>query len=149
MKIGDDIVNYKVVYFTRTGNSKRVAEKIANMLSCEALQITDNMNWKGGFGYLKGGYYASLNRDVEITIPENLDSADELIVVTPMWAGGIAPDIKAFLKSTTLDKVHLVVTYINSKLKDRVGFKSVTDIAKNKNDEDVIISNLVSDLTTE
>ena len=142
-------MNYKVVYFTRTGNSKRVAEKIANKLSCEALQITDNMNWKGVFGYLKGGYYASLNRDVDINIPENLDSDDELIVVTPMWAGGIAPDIKTFLKSTTLSKVHLVVTSLGSKLKDRSGFKSVTDIAKNKNDEDVIISNLVSNLTTE
>lgn len=142
-------MNYKVVYFTRTGNSKRVAEKIASKLSCEALQITDNMNWKGGFGYLKGGYYASLNRDVDINIPENLDSADELIVVTPIWAGGIAPDIKAFLKNTTLSKVHLVVTSLGSILKDRAGFKSVCDIVKNKNDEDVIILNFVSNLTTE
>lgn len=142
-------MNYKVVYFTRTGNSKRVAEKIASKLSCEALQITDNMNWKGGFGYLKGGYYASLNRDVDINIPENLDSADELIVVTPIWAGGIAPDIKAFLKNTTLNKVHLVVTSLGSILKDRAGFKSVCDIVKNKNDEDVIILNFVSNLTTE
>ena len=142
-------MNYKVVYFTRTGNSKRVAEKIASKLSCEALQITDNMNWKGGFGYLKGGYYASLNRDVDINIPENLDSADELIVVTSIWAGGIAPDIKAFLKNTTLNKVHLVVTSLGSILKDRAGFKSVCDIVKNKNDEDVIILNFVSNLTTE
>jgi len=59
-------MNYKVVYFTRTGNSKRVAEKIANKLSCETIQITDNINWKGILGFLKGGYYSSKNRNVGV-----------------------------------------------------------------------------------
>jgi flavodoxin len=139
-------VNYKVVYFTRTGTSNRVAEKIANKLSCEAIQITDNMNWKGILGFLKGGYYASKNKDVDIKIQGNLESADELIVVSPLWAGGVAPSIKTFLKTTSLDKIHLVVTSNGSNIKNPSGFKSVSGIVKSKNNEDVIINDLVNSL---
>ena len=76
-------MKYRVVYFTRTGNSRRVAEKIAAELSVEAAEITDHVNWKGFFGFLKGGYYASTDKDVEINLHESLNHADELIVVTP------------------------------------------------------------------
>ena len=147
IKKGDDIVNYKVVYFTRTGNSKRVAEKIANKLSCETIQITDNMDWKGILGFIKGGYYASQNKHVDIKIHGNLNIADEFIVVTPLWAGRETPAIRTFLKTITLDKIHLVVTSNGSNIKERSGFKSVSDIVKNKNNEDGIINTLVSSLS--
>jgi hypothetical protein len=139
-------VNYKVIYFTRTGNSRRVAEKIANKLSLEAIEITDNMNWKGISGFIKGGYYASKNKDVEIKIPENLDYSEELIVVTPLWAGKVAPAISTFLKTKALEKIRLVVTSDGSKLKDRSGYKSVCDIIKSKNNEEDVISNFVNSL---
>jgi flavodoxin len=139
-------VNYKVVYFTRTGTSKRVAEKIANKLSYEAIQITDNKNWKGILGFIRGGYYASKNKNVDIKINGNLDGADEIIVVTPLWAGGVSPAIKTFLKTTSLNKIHLVVTSKGSNIKNPSGYKSVTDIVKSKNNEDVIISNLIDSL---
>ena len=139
-------MNYKVVYFTRTGTSKRVAEKIANKLSYEAIQITDNKNWKGILGFIRGGYYASKNKNVDIKINGNLDGADEIIVVTPLWAGGVSPAIKTFLKTTSLNKIHLVVTSKGSNIKDPSGFKSVSDIIKSKNNEDVIISNLIDSL---
>ena len=139
-------MNYKVVYFTRTGTSKRVAEKIANKLSCEVVQITDNMNWKGILGFIKGGYYATRKKDVDIKIHGNLAGTDELIVVTPLWAGGVVPAIKTFFKTTTLDRIHLVVTSGNSIMKNPLGFKSVSDIMKSKKNEDDIINELVSSL---
>lgn len=139
-------MNYKVVYFTRTGTSKRIAEKIADKLSCECIQITDNMNWKGILGFIKGGYYATRNKPVNIKIHENLSDTDELIVVSPLWAGGVAPAIKIFLRTTTLERIHLVVTSINSTIKDISGLRSVSNIRKSKNNEDVIIDKLVKSL---
>ena len=139
-------MNYKVVYFTRTGTSKIVAEKIANKLSCEVIQITDNMNWKGMVGFIKGGYYATKNKAVDIKIRGNLADADELIVVSPLWAGGVVPAIKTFFKTTTLSRIHLVVTSGGSTIKDSLGFKSVSNIVKSKKNEDDIINDLVSSL---
>ena len=139
-------MNYKVVYFTRTGISKRVAEKIANKLSCEVVQITDNMNWKGILGFIKGGYYATKNKTVDIKIHGNLADTDELIVVSPLWAGVVVPAIKTFFETTTLNRIHLVVTSGGSTIKDPSGFKSVSDIVKSKNNEDGVINDLVSGL---
>ena len=140
-------MNYKVVYFTRTGTSKRVAEKIANKLSCETIEITDDMNWKGIIGFIKGGYYASKNKDVDIKLSKKIETFDELIVVTPLWAGDVVPAIKVFLKSTQIDKVNLVISSNGSIIKNRSGYKSVSDIVKSKNSEDEMIGNLIKILT--
>lgn len=140
-------MNYKVVYFTRTGNSRRVAEKIAKALSTEAIEITDNMNWQGVFGFIKGGFYASKNREVVIQVPENINGAEELIVVTPLWANKVTPAIHTFLKAQSLEKIHLVVTSGGSVLVDRSGYKSISDIVKRNNNEEEVISNLINSLS--
>jgi len=139
-------VKYKVVFFTRTNNCKRVAEKISDKLACEAILITDNMNWKGILGFIKAGYYSSTNKNVDIKVLGNLDVVDEYIVVTPLWAGGIAPATRTFLKTTPIDKVHLVVTSNGNHVKNRSGYKSVSDITKNNNNEELIINDLVKSL---
>ncbi|MFA9422107.1 MAG: flavodoxin family protein [Sedimentibacter sp.] len=139
-------MNYKVVYFTRTENSKRIAEKIANKLSCEIIQVTDDMNWNGPAGYIKAGYYSVQNKSVTISINGNLEGADEFIVVAPLWAGGIPPAIKVLLNTIEMTKVHLVVTSMGSLLKDRTGYKSVSDVVKSKNNEDTIIDELINSL---
>ena len=139
-------MNYKVVYFTRTGTSKKVAEKIANKLSCKVIEITDNMNWKGIFGFIKGGYYSSRNKAVDVNINGNIDNTDEFILVSPLWAGGLAPASRGFLKKIPADKIHLVVTSNGSNLKNRSGFKSISDIVRSKKNEDIIINGLVGNL---
>ncbi len=139
-------MSYKVVYFTRTGTSKRVAEKIADKISSRAVQITDNVNWKGIFGFLKAGYYASTNKKVDIKIHDNIYDTDEIIVVTPLWAGKITPTINTFLKTKNLKKIHLIVTSNGSKIKNRSGFKSGSDIVKKESSEEIIINNFTNSL---
>jgi len=147
-------MGYKVVYFSRTGISKRIAGKIANKISCTSIEVTDNMNWKGILGFLKGGYYASMNKDVEIKVNGVLDNNDEIILITPLWAGGPAPAIRIFLKNIPSDKVHLVVTADGSDVKKSIikyekknsNFKSVRGIIKNKNNEELVIEELVNEI---
>ncbi len=139
-------MKYIVVFFTRTNTSKRIAEKISNKLSCEVIQITDDINWKGVLGFIKAGYYSSMNKHVEIRVHGNFDAVDEYIVVAPLWAGGLAPTARTFLKTIPIDKVHLVVTSIGNHVKNRSGYKSVRDITKITSNEEMIIDNLVNSL---
>ncbi len=139
-------MSYKVVYFTRTGASKRVAEKLAEKLSCETVVISDNKNWNGFFGFMKGGFYSSLNKPVEIKLSKNLEVGDEVILVTPLWAGGLAPAAREFLKTVPMEKLHLVVTSNGSKLKEPSSYKSVSNVVKSSNDEDQVIEELVKTL---
>ena len=44
-----------VVYYSRTGNTKVVAEKIANQLNADISEIIDRKNRKGRLVFLTGG----------------------------------------------------------------------------------------------
>jgi len=140
-------MNIKVIYFTRTGNSKRVAEKIATKLNASVIQIDDHHQWKGFIGYIRAGFYSTVDKKVKITLSQPIESYDELIVVSPLWAGGAAPAIRAFFKLHPKEKSHLVITSIGSTIKDRSIYLSVTDIVERANDEDLKIDSLVSKIS--
>ena len=142
-------MRYKVVYFTRTNTSKRVAEIISERLTCDLVKITDHRNWNGKFGFFKAGYYSSTDKKVEIEILGDLENVDEYIVVTPLWAGGIASATKAFLNTIPREKVHLVVTSLGSHVKDRTGYKSISDITRQEGNETKVIDELVNRLANE
>lgn len=99
-----------VLFFSRTGTSKRVASKIANELGVTPLEITDDKNWHGILGYWKGGYYALANKNVNIKVSGSFKEADQYVVVSPLWAGGPAPATREFLNQVPKDKVNLVIT---------------------------------------
>ncbi len=137
---------YSVIYYTRTNHSKRIAEKIASQLSCDLSQITDNVSWKGLFGYLKAGFYSMTNKPVDIQRPDDSGAAEEYIVVGPLWAGGLACALRTLLNQLPRSKVHLVVTSISSLVKDRTGYLSVNDITERPDNEDAVIEALVNRL---
>lgn len=136
----------QILYFTRTNNSKRIAETIADTLGCKAIQFTDNRNWSGFLGYMKAGFYSSTDRKVDIEVLGKLEPTDANIVVAPMWAGGIAPAARTLIGQLGRDKVHLVVVSGGSHAKDRAGYKSVRDIAENEKNEKAVIEELVASL---
>jgi len=137
-------MKYKVVYFTRSGNSKRVAEKISNKLGTDLIEIRDHQRWNGFIGYMRAGFFSTVNKKVQITLSEPLQDYDELIVVSPLWAGGLASATRSFLSTLPRGKVHLVVTSIGSMIKDRTGYKSVTDIIERSQSEDAVIEKFAS-----
>lgn len=137
---------YGVLYFTRTNNSKRAAEKISNKLSCKLIQVTDNINYKGIFGWLKAGNYSMRNKHVDIEFLGDLDGIEEYIIVGPLWAGGLAPAVRTVLNEFPRDKVHLVVSSKRDHVEDRSGYASVHDITSETGNEDLIINNLTNNL---
>ena len=137
---------FGVLYFTRTNNSKRIAEKISNKLSCDLIQVTDNINYKGLFGYLKAGSYSMRNKPVDIEVLGNLDAVEDYVVVGPLWAGGLAPAVKTLLNQLPRNKVHLVVSSRKDPVEDRSGFLSVHDITRKAGNEDMVIEGLVDSL---
>lgn len=139
-------MNYKVVYFTRTGNCKRIAEKISKKLECEMIQVTDNKKWTGVSGFMRGGYYSSMNRKVEIKTTKKIDSYDELVVISPLWASGITPAIKKFLETVPMEKVNLVISSSGSILKKPKAYKTISNVIENKKNEDEVIDNLLKTL---
>lgn len=91
-----------VVYFSRTGNTKFVAEKIAEHLGAETCEVIDKKSRKGRFAFLTGGYESIRKKLTEIEMSKTVDNYDFIIIGSPVWANGITPAIRTFIQQNYL-----------------------------------------------
>ncbi len=91
-------MNALVVYYSRTGNTKKVADKLAILLKCASEEIHDTKNRNGILGWLSAGKTATKK---ELTTLEKLSnnpaSYDIVIVGTPMWNHTMSTPIRTYL----------------------------------------------------
>ena len=87
-----------VVYYSRTGNTKRVAECIADALGADLLQLTEQEDRQGARGYVVAGWAAMRRKEAALD-PLEKDPGDyDLVVVgTPVWAFTVTPAVRTFL----------------------------------------------------
>jgi len=137
---------YQVYYFTRTGNSRRIAEKIAGELSCDIFRITDDVNWNGIGAYLKFMKYADGKKPLKICCDGDPSAADEIIVVSPVWGSHIVPAVKQFIEPVDKGRMHLVTSSGAGEVREKEGFASVTCIIKKKKNEETAVRELLNAL---
>ncbi len=102
-----------VVYYTRTGKTKFVAETIAAQLSADIEEIVDKKNYAGPIGWVNAGKNATQEKEAEITPPKYSPADYDLIVIgTPVWAWRPTPAIRTYAKQSglTAKKVALFLT---------------------------------------
>lgn len=102
-----------VVYYSLEGNTKQTAEKIADKLNADIVQLkTVNDIPKNKMKYFIGGMQATFGICVKIkSIEMNLEKYDRIILGTPVWANKAAPAINTFLKSFDVnDKITALFT---------------------------------------
>ena len=87
-----------VVYYSRTGTTKKVAEEIRVKLGCDIEEIIDTKDRSGIVGYLKSGRDAMYKHLTEIK-PQIKNPADyDLVIIgTPVWAWNISTPIRTYL----------------------------------------------------
>ena len=101
-------MNSLVVYYSNTGNTKKVATAISRMLDSDIEEIVDLKNRKGLIGRLSGGGDALRKKLTEIKRPKKDPSKYKLVVVgTPVWARSLTPAVRTYLakKCRKLKKV--------------------------------------------
>lgn len=93
-------MTYAVRYYTKTGNTKRLAEAIAKELGVEALPISEPVNEAVDYLFLGNSYYAF----------------------------SIDPEVKAFVASLDKDKVGKIVNFGSAALLNST-YKKVKAVA--------------------
>ncbi len=95
-----------VVYYTRFGHTRTLAEQLAQELGAELRQIQA----KREHGYPAMGFGAILNMHFRIE-PMDLDfsSFDAVVLCTPIWAGRPACPTRTFLRDARLGGKRLVI----------------------------------------
>jgi menaquinone-dependent protoporphyrinogen IX oxidase len=89
-----------VVYVTRTGHAKALAEDIAKALGSEAKEIIDLTGRKGPIGYMRAGAQASSKAASPITDPGvDLSGAAAVVLVQPVWAGNLCPPMRTWFQA--------------------------------------------------
>ncbi|MDP3065447.1 MAG: flavodoxin [Methanobacteriaceae archaeon] len=87
-----------VVFYSRTGNTRRVAEEIQNSLDCDIEEIIDTKKRSGPLGYMKSGRDASSGKlTVLKDITHDPASYDLLIIGTPLWAWHVSTPARTYI----------------------------------------------------
>lgn len=106
-----------VVYYSRTGSAKFVAETIAAELGSDIEEIIDLKNREGKLNYLGAAGDASRGKETKIGPMNRVPSDYDLIIIgTPIWAWSPTPAIRTYIKNNNLSgkKIALFFTYENN-----------------------------------
>ena len=96
--------NILVVYYSRTGTTRKVAEYITKQLGADMEEIIDMKKRSGIWGFLIGGRDALRRKETEINeIKKDPSKYDLVIAGSPMWAGNITPATRTYLNKFKTD----------------------------------------------
>ncbi|MBD3389323.1 MAG: hypothetical protein GF416_09505 [Candidatus Altiarchaeales archaeon] len=88
-----------VVYYSRSGNTRKVAEEVANLLGAEIDEIEEDKSRGGPLGFIFSCLDGVLKKEARIRMPEaNHSQYDLLVLGTPVWAGSMSTPMRSYLK---------------------------------------------------
>jgi len=87
-----------VVFYTRTGTTKKAAEAIAKEFGCEIEEIFDNKQRSGPIGYLMAGKDAAMKTMEKLKeLKHDPGEYDLVIIGTPVWNFSVSSPVRTFL----------------------------------------------------
>lgn len=101
-----------IIYYSRTGTSRRIAQRLGEELQAEVVEILDACRYRGFLGYLRAGFVASGWRKVSYRLsrPVEIDAETQVYLVSPVWAGRCAAAVYSMLMDHSIEKKSLVLT---------------------------------------
>lgn len=115
-----------IIYYSRTGNTKVIAQTIAKDIGADITEITEvSMDRNGLWGFAGAGYDAFLDRHSEIKPRKiELEPYETVIIATPIWSWNLATPIHTLLQTHHFGKQKLIlVTTANIDIKKYDKFK--------------------------
>jgi flavodoxin len=101
-----------VVYYTRTGNARFVAETVAAEIGADVEEVVDLKKRSGPLGYLSGGSDARRGKETDIAPTKKSPADYDLIIIgTPVWAARPTPAITTYLKKNDLSEKKVAVFF--------------------------------------
>lgn len=90
--------NILIVFYSRTGTTKRAAEYLQKLFSCDIEEIIDNEKREGVLGLINSGKDAIFKNTTNIEkIKLNPDNYDIVIIGSPIWASLMAPAVRTYI----------------------------------------------------
>ena len=88
-----------IVYYSRSGQTRKIAELMGSKLKADIEEIHDHKSRKGVLGFIASGNEAYLRKMPAIDpLKKDPTQYDLVIVGTPIWAGNPSTPVRTFLK---------------------------------------------------
>jgi flavodoxin len=118
-----------VVYYSRSGNTRFVAEKISQKMGGDIEEIIDKKRRKGPLGFVIGGFDATRGRKTDIAEMKKSPRDYDLIVVgTPMWNKRITPAVRTYLEDNKFSEKRVAIFCTNNGSRSERVFKTLKEI---------------------
>jgi flavodoxin len=87
-----------VVYYSRTGMTRKMAEAVAQQYGCDIEAIHESGTRAGALNYLRSGYEALTKKtpEIERTVRNPADYA-LTILGTPVWASSVSSPMRSYI----------------------------------------------------
>ena len=102
-----------VAYYSKTGNTKKVALELAKILKADIDEIIDLKNRSGLIGWLKGGRDAMKEVLTDIKTSKDPSKYDLVILGTPIWAWNATPAARSYVAEYK-DKIKKMALFTTS-----------------------------------
>lgn len=105
-----------VIYYSFSGNSKKVAEYVTKKLNSDTLELEPAVPFSNDYDQVVNEWQNNdIKRDVEIK-PINIDLTkySKIVLITGTWWYGITPVMKKFLKENDLLGKDVIVAASNA-----------------------------------
>ncbi|MFA5131015.1 MAG: flavodoxin [Patescibacteria group bacterium] len=105
-----------IVFYSRTGITRKVGQKIAAELGADSEEIIDTENRAGAWGYLKSGKEAMQKKlGVIAPVKYNPENYDLVVVGTPTWSSTMACAVRTYLTEhkTAIKEIAVWATHIS------------------------------------
>jgi flavodoxin len=87
-----------IVYYSRSGTTRKVAEELKTLLSAEMEEITEPRGRGGPLGWLRSGKEASEGATPPINTPAKTPTGYDLVILgTPVWAAKMSTPMRTYL----------------------------------------------------
>ena len=87
-----------VVFYSRTGATKEVAEALVESLNCDSEELLDTKKRSGPLGFLSAGKDAKAKKLTKLTdIKRDPALYDPVILGTPIWAGTLSSAMRTYI----------------------------------------------------
>ncbi len=93
-----------VVYYSRSGTTKKVGESISSLLDFDKECILDVKSRKGALGYIMSIREAAIKTLAEIKkLKKNPAEYDLVVIGTPIWSWSISSPIRTYITANKYD----------------------------------------------
>jgi flavodoxin len=120
-----------VVYYSKSGNTRRVAEEIAKAVGADTEEIVEiGVKRSGIMGFLRAGRAGMMREKSRIETPKKRPGDYDLVFVgSPVWGWNLAPAMRSYLAAVDLEQKPMALFCTMGSNGEKKTFDSIRELA--------------------